>query len=167
MRRLTLLTLLVVGCRSQSSSEEPKPVQIRRDIEVGPGPWDQPGERSSKTIHQREGNTVVGTTFLGGALVVDKINAQEGQDVLGVDIRLRNTKPEAISGVYLIEFRTKTQDIIIGHKHGWEPFMVEGHGLVSVTNSALIAGAEGFRLKIHPQGADVNKPLGEADPKPK
>jgi hypothetical protein len=169
MTTLALLSLSLFACSSGESTdtdEGPPPIELRRDVDPGPSPWDQPTGQISKSIHYADFNTVKGTTYMSGALIVDHVLAQDGEDVFSVNVRVRNTTDKLIRGDYLIEFRTRNLEQISGHKRAWEPFVVESHGLVVLSNSALIRGAVGFKLFITNKDAEVKPQQGQPDPRP-
>jgi hypothetical protein len=157
MRRLTALALAaaVVACGGKRTQEDKAqdPVHRRQLVEAGLGPWDLPGERMSKTIHYVDENTVEGTLYLGGHLVVEKIIAQETDDVFSTNVRLRNTTGGKIAGHYLIRFYDREKNIIVGYKWDWDSFIVEPYGLVTLSNSSMVGGAQVFKLLIKGPGA--------------
>lgn len=129
----------------------PKPserIELTRDVDPGPGPWDQPEGQAGGSVDWLAISTEEGMSYLGGALVVDKIRRHYSEGVFGVDVRMRNTTAKAVEGLYVIEFRSPRHEVILGHKREYHPFMVEPHGYVVLTNSALTSGAIGFRLFI-------------------
>jgi hypothetical protein len=143
----------------------PKPsdrIELTRDVDPGPGPWDQPDGQAGGSVDWFAISTEEGMTFLGGALVVDKIRRHYSEGVFGVDVRVRNTTSKAIEGLYVIEFRSPTHEVILGQKREYHPFFAAPHGYAVLTNSALTTGAIGFRLFIRGR-APENR--GNPDPK--
>jgi hypothetical protein len=172
MKHLIALSLLVslAACSGDSKDENREgtpPIELRRDVDPGPSPWDAPTGMVSKSIHYADFNTVEGTTYMNGAIVVDNILAHDGDDVFSVNVRIHNTTDKTISGVYQFLFKTRTMEQVYGHKHGWEPFVVEAHGYVVLSNDALIRGAVGFNLLIDSAAAPATGPnKGQPDAKP-
>jgi hypothetical protein len=166
---LSVLSLTLAACSSGGENEAdpesgPAPIELRRDVDPGPSPWDMPTGQISKSIHYADFNTVKGTTYLNGAIIVDHILAHDGDDVFSVNVRIRNTTGEPIRGDYLIEFRTRNLETIAGHKRAWESFVLDEHGVAVLSNSALIRGAVGFKLFITNKAAEVKPQQGQPDP---
>lgn len=144
-----------LGCSGggdfRDDTPAPKPsdrIELTRDVDPGPGPWDQPEGQAGGSVDWLAISTEEGMTYLGGALVVDKIRRHYSEGVLGVDIRVRNTTGRLIEGFYVIEFRSPRHEVIQGYKREYHPFTVDPHGYAVLTNSALTTGAIGFRLFI-------------------
>lgn len=166
---LGILSLTLTACSADGEPQVdpesgPAPIELRRDVDPGPSPWDLPTGQISKSIHYADFNTVKGTTYLNGAIIVDHILAHDGDDVFSVNVRIRNTTSESIRGDYLIEFRTRNLELIAGHKRSWEPFVIDGHGVAVLSNSALIRGAVGFKLFITNKAAEIKPQQGQPDP---
>jgi hypothetical protein len=172
MRKIAAMLSLVVGlagCAGEAEEapeEGPDPIELRKDIDPGPSPWDSPTGQLSKSIHYAPFNTPEGTAYVGGAIVLDKIIAHDAADVFSVNARVRNTTGRTISGSYVIEFLTPGQERILGQKRGPQPFSVEPYGLATLSNSALVQGAAGYKLYIDSQSPGA-APTGQPQPAPK
>ncbi len=171
MKRLiagfALASLAACSSGGDFESEETPPqpadrIELKRDVDPGPGPWDQPEGQMSGAIDWLDISTEEGMTFLGGALVVDKIRRHYSENVLGVDVRLRNTTSDRVEGLYFVEFRSATHEPIMGHKKEWHSFIADAHDYVVLTNSALTTGAVGFRLFVRGKSLENQ---GAPDPK--
>lgn len=151
-------------------AEEPQAGQAAGKVEEpdqenntrkAPGPRDRPDGPKGGSIHPAENSTEEGDTYVGGALVVDHVHRQYAQEVMSVDIRLHNRTDKPFEGAFLIEFRSRNGEPILGHKTEFEDLYIEPFGYAVVSNSALVSGAVGFRLFVKSKGSAFP---GYADP---
>lgn len=171
MRVLAVVGLIVFASCAPAEPQPPgqpgpehqaaRPViEIKRDESMQPSPWDfAPEPNVAKTIDWFPASTAEGAGYLGGAVVIDKIFRQDAEDIFTVDVRLKNTQDQPLSGEYRIEFFDKQGTRLLGLKRDWEPFVIEPLGLKVVSNTSIVKGAIGFKVFVRAKGG-----TGEGEP---
>lgn len=165
-----LLMAAAVGCGGESIVPEEYPQEIGGETEltVDPSVYSLPllselgasqGRPPAKTIDWVEISTREGARFVGDALVVDKIFREDAGGLYGVRVRVKNTTPQPLKVEYVIRFYTRQGARVVGARgtlgdgERWTPVVIEPLGMAVLDDSALVVGAEGFRLHIRGPGS--------------
>jgi len=172
------MALFASGCYGESvhapdyPQDEPGPEGT--DVQADPALYDkvitdeldtQRTRPIAKTIEWPGISTETGESYLGDALVVERILRDDSDNSYAIRIRLKNTSKQVVKAECLIRFFTQSGGQIasyvggIGAQERWTGVVAEPFGVVTVTDFARVIGAEGFRLYVRGHG-------GKSDGKP-
>lgn len=121
----------------------------------------------AKSVDWAFGSVEEGTTYIGGAIGVEKIHRNDAENFYNVSIRLRNRQATAQKIEWKIALFDGTGARVsgltdwVGEKEVWHAASLEPHAFVSVSNGARLKGATVFRLHVRRAGAsDEGHPEG-------
>ncbi|MHC4606476.1 MAG: putative periplasmic lipoprotein [Planctomycetota bacterium] len=184
MKRLTMLCLVLglvggslAACGGGAPEEETIPElrvgEVSESVPVTIGEYGTEKTRGrSKTIEWLKIGTTLGTRYLGGTVVVDRIIRDDAHDLYGVQVRLKNTTPDMLPCDARIFFLSENGERILGEKplkltterpEDWTQIIFEPYGFVTVTDTARMRGAVGFDLRVRRQGIDGEGLPGSPD----
>ena len=116
----------------------------------------------AKTLEWPGISTEEGTSYLGDALVVDRIFREDASNFYAVRVRLKNTTKSPVKGEYLVRFYTRQGERILGYlgvggeQERWTGFVVEPFGSAVINDFSRVMGAEGFRLAVRGTGSKAD-----------
>lgn len=165
-----VLLAAAAGCGGESIQWEDYPSETgeQTELKLDPSLYEVPlladlgasqGRPPAKTIDWLEISTREGARFLGDAVVVDKIFREDADGLYGVRVRVKNTTPQPLRVEYVIRFysrqgvRLVSARGTVGGKERWIPVTIEPLGMAILDDSALVTGAEGFRLHLRGPGS--------------
>jgi hypothetical protein len=165
MRYALIAMLVLAGCGdsihapdapSEEAGNEGTTVQI--DPALLNNPTSELGtERTrpvSKTIDWPAISTDEGASFLDEAVVIDRILRDDASNMYAVRVRLKNTTKDVQKLSWIFRFTDRRGAMIAGYEGGlgkderWQGTVIEPFGYATISDSARIMGAEGFRLFV-------------------
>ena len=186
MRKLLPVLVLAAGCSGESVHPPDYPREQAgpegTDVYIDPAVYEKVEsaelgtERTrgiSKTIEWADISTPEGATYFGDAVAVDRVFREDGENIFGVRIRLKNTTKKAIQGEYLIRFLTRGGAPRLGYKGSaggaerWTGFTIEPYGTEVVSDFSRIRGADGFRLFLKGAGGAADGSPDDPSPEAK
>jgi hypothetical protein len=164
---LFALAVAACGCYGESVAAPDDPVEEPgpegTDVEIDPEFYNHPKTAEldtekvrpiAKTIEWPGISTEEGASYLGDALVIDRIARDDSDGSYGVRIRVKNTTRQVVQGQWLIRFYTRQGGHLAGYVGGigsqerWQGVVVEPFRTAVLTDFSRVIGAEGFRLFI-------------------
>ncbi len=161
------LVLVAGGCYGESvtAPEDPvdEPGPEGTEVEIDPAVYDNPRTAEldteklrpiAKTIEWPGISTEEGSTYLGDALVVDRISRDDSDGSYGIRVRLKNSTRQVVRGQWIVRFYTRQGGHLAGYVGGigsqerWQGVVVEPFKTAVVTDFSRVIGAEGFRLFV-------------------
>jgi hypothetical protein len=146
--------------------EEPSPEGA--DLQVDPSTYESVNTSElgtdrirpiAKTIEWPAIGTEVGTRFVGGSVVVERIQREDSDNSYGVRVRLKNTTDKVLRLEYLISFYTRQGVRLAAYLGGvaaterWKPFVIEPLKYEIVEDFSRMIGADGFKLHVRSAGS--------------
>jgi hypothetical protein len=180
---VTLVAALVPGCGWPGTIEvEQEPLDpvssSDTNVQVDPSIYQNPQTSElgtdrtrgiAKTIEWSRNGTEMGSTFCRETIVVDHIMREDAENWYGVRVRLKNTQTAAQAIQWHITFFNAKGERLLSlnetWKEGdwqetWKSAVLDGLGLVTLTDACRLKGAVGFRLYVRKAGASD---AGDAD----
>ena len=186
MRKLLPVLLLAAGCAGESVHPPDYPREYPgpegTEVQIDPVVYEKIESAElgthrtrgiSKTIEWADISTPVGSTYFGDAVVVDRVFREDGENIFGVRVRLKNTTKKPIQGEYLIRFMTRGGVPRLGYKGSaageerWTGFTLEPFGTETVDDFSRVRGADGFRLFLKGAGGSADGSPDDPSPEAK
>jgi hypothetical protein len=169
MRHLAWLAVVAAGCGGGMKVPNDPDEPVRSDGRVDVDPAAYQNVRTSelgtdrtrgiaKTIEWQKSGTELGTTYCGGAVVVEKILRDDADNFYGVRVRLANRQNQAAAFQWRIQFTNLKGEPLIGFNHNevdepvWKSVSLAPLGMEVVTDSCRLKGAVAFRLFVRKAG---------------
>lgn len=114
----------------------------------------------AKTIEWQKSGTELGTTYCGGAVVVEKVLRDDAENFFGVRVRMENRRNEKHTLQWRLQFYNAKGEPLIGFIHNevnepvWKSIVLPPLGFETVTDSCRLKGAVAFRLFVRKGGAN-------------